>query len=498
MKGNVYKTTAQVTVFSTIEKALSFFYRIFLSRTIGAEGMGVYQICLSVFSLFLTACSSGVPITVSRLITKKNAEGDLKGKNCVVTAGVLSTFMFTVPIFLILFFGKNLFGFLFSDERCMTVFLRLLPGLVLTSVYAVMRGAFWGEKQFKPYSLIELAEDSVMVILGCILVSHAESAVDGAEKAAIAVLISYVFSFVVSIGWYLHKGGKFTNPKKELKPLLASSMPITAMRTSTSLLNSLVAVLLPVLLVNTYGYTSSEATSVYGVVMGMAIPILFIPSSLIGSIAVVVAPELSENFYKKQTEKLKSDVEKTVKAGIFIAVILIPFLFALGKDIGVFIYSNELSGEVIRNFSFMLLPMCVSMISTTVLNSMNCEIKTLVFFFIGAAAELICIFALTPFIGIWSYMIGTALDFTLTALLNVRLLKKKCEGIKLLPYTLKCSAASLACCLFGHLLRNLLWGLSPLPAILICGIAIALFGLILFYVLDIFSFKPLKKIIARN
>ena len=283
-----------VTVFSTIEKSLSFFYRIVLSRIIGAEGLGIYQICLSVFAVFLTAASSGIPITVSRLIAKGSASGDLKSKNAAVTAGVVGTLIFTIPMAVMLFFGRNALGFLFSDDRCKNIFLLLLPGLVLTSVYAVMRGSFWGNKQFLPYSVIELLEDAVMVILGCILVYGVADPVLGAQRATIAVLVSYVFSFIVSLFWYFKKGGRFTNPKRQLKPLFASSMPITAMRTSTSVINSAVAVLLPVLLMNAYGLTNSEAISLYGIAIGMSVPILFIPSSLIGSISVVVAPELAE------------------------------------------------------------------------------------------------------------------------------------------------------------------------------------------------------------
>ena len=111
-----------VTVFSTIEKSLSFFYRIVLSRIIGAEGLGIYQICLSVFAVFLTAASSGIPITVSRLIAKGSASGDLKSKNAAVTAGVVGTLIFTIPMAVILFFGRNALGFLFSDDRCKNIF----------------------------------------------------------------------------------------------------------------------------------------------------------------------------------------------------------------------------------------------------------------------------------------------------------------------------------------------------------------------------------------
>ena len=297
MSTSLYKTTAQVTFFTTVEKGLSFIYRIILSRAIGAEGMGIYQIALSVFAVLLTAASSGVPITVSRLITKQNALGNTAGKSAVVTAGIVSTLMFTVPVCAIIFAGQRIFGLMFSDGRCLDVFLIILPGLIITSVYSVMRGAFWGDRQFMPYSLIELAEDALMVALGSTLVISASGAADGARRAAIAVFVSYVFSFAVSLIWYFRKGGRIVSPAKQLKPLIASSLPITAMRTSTSLINSLVAVMMPFLLVKMCNLSDGEAVSLYGVTAGMAVPILFIPSSLIGRIALVLAPELSENFF---------------------------------------------------------------------------------------------------------------------------------------------------------------------------------------------------------
>lgn len=499
MKPNIYKSAAQVTVFSTIEKALSFFYRIILSRIIGAEGLGIYQICLSVFAVFLTAASSGVPVTVSRLIAKSGAANDIKGKNAAVTAGVVATLIVTVPMAVILFFGRNLLGFLFSDDRCTDIFLLLLPGLILTSIYAVMRGAFWGNKQFLPYSIIELLEDAVMVALGCVLVLGVTDPVSGAKRAAIAVLVSYVFSFAVSLFWYFKTGGAFVNPKRQLKPLFSSSLPITAMRTSSSLINSAVAVLLPLLLMKAYGMTNSEAISLYGIAIGMSVPILFIPSSLIGSISVVVAPELSENYYKNKTQAVKFDIEKSVKAAVFIATLLIPILFVSGEEIGEFLYSNALSGEIVRNSAFILLPMCLSMITTTVLNSMNCEKKTLLNYFFGAAAMLISIVALTKVVGVYSYIIGLALSFIITSVLNLILLSKKCKGLKFTKYTVHCLIVVITACAFGIMLNGILKTyLSAFLRILICAPACLAFSGSFLYCFEMFTFRPLKKLVSKR
>ena len=132
---------------------------------------------------------------------------------------------------------------------------------------------------------------------------------------------------------------KPANPIPQLKPLLASATPITAMRTTTSLINSLIAIILPARLIK-YGLTSSQAVAYFGEVSGMAIPMLFIPSSLIGSIALVLVPELSENYYKHNYETMSANISKALKYSIMIACMIIPVFFSYGILIGETVYSN--------------------------------------------------------------------------------------------------------------------------------------------------------------
>lgn len=498
MKNNIYRSAAQVTVFSTIEKGLSFFYRIALTRFIGAEGIGIYQLCLTVFAVFLTVASSGVPVTVSRLMAKSNAQGDINSKHAAVTAGVIMTLIVTVPIAIVMFFAKNAFSFLFADKRCLNIFVILLPGLIITSIYAVIRGSFWGNKQFLPYSVIELLEDALMVFAGIALVYGVADPVTGAQNAVIAVLISYVFSFCASLFWYFKKGGRFVNPKPQLKPLISSSVPITAMRTSTSLLNTFVAVLLPALLIAFCGMSNSEAISLYGITAGMAVPLIFMPNSLIGSIAVVVAPELSENYYSGKKRAVKYDIEKSVKAAIFIAVLLLPLLFSLGQPLGEFLYDNALCGEIVKYSSFIMLPMCITMMTNTVLNSMNCEKKTLIYFLIGGAAMLLCVLALTKWMGVYSYVAGLALNFLICAVLNLRLLKKKCPSVGYGKYTLSAIGIIAFSCVFGTLFNNIFKGLSPFLQILICAPVQLGFTALTLYCFEMLSFNPFKKLLSKK
>ena len=191
-----------VTTFSALERLLGFIYRIFLSRTLGSEGMGIYQIALSVVGLIMTLTASGIPITVSRIMTKNTAENKEEKNYQTVSAGIFLSAIISLPVLLALMLIPNLNRLLFQDERSYNVFSVILPGVALTSIYSVLRGFFWGKKQFFTYSLVEFLEELVMLIAGVILINLSTTTAQKTLASGYAVLISYVFSFVLAIAIY--------------------------------------------------------------------------------------------------------------------------------------------------------------------------------------------------------------------------------------------------------------------------------------------------------
>ena len=424
IKNKIYTNASIVTFLSIAERGLGFLYRIVLSRLIGAEGLGLYQVALSLFGLFATVGTGGIPITVSRMISKNKAENNPRGEQSAVTAGFCLCLLLTLPFVLFFgLFGKNM-TFLFSDSRSINVFRILMVGLIFSALYAVIRGYFWGNKQFLLPSILEIAEESVMVIAGVLLLQNVLSVTDGAQKAAWAVVISYLFSFTASSLCFFFHNGKFSSPKKSLKPLFNATLPITSVRASGSLVNSAVAVLLPAMLIRA-GYSEADSLTLFGVVSGMAIPILFTPSTIIGSISLVLVPELSEDFYRKKFIRLRKNIGRGLQVSLFVACALIPFFYAAGKDVGRLAFSNALAGEIITKSSLLLLPMSLTMISTGILNSMGFEKQTFLYYFIGAAALLLCILLLPPLCGVYAYVIGLGLSFIINAACNLILLQKE-------------------------------------------------------------------------
>ncbi|MBQ7408707.1 MAG: oligosaccharide flippase family protein [Clostridia bacterium] len=480
---------------SCLERALGFGYRVFLSRNVGSEGLGLYQIALSVIGVLITLSASGVPITVSRLMIKERAANRVKAENQTVTAGIITALATCLPICIFFFVCKNSLNYVFADSRCNILFLIILPGVVLTSVYAVIRGFFWGTKSFYTYSLIELAEEAIMIICGVFLVLKGKSLMEKAVYACVAVLLSYVFSFVVSSVVFVAKGGRISNPSDQLKPLLSASVPITFMKTSNSLTSSLIALIFPAMLI-AGGVDSQTAISQFGVISGMTIPLLFIPSTLIGSVSLVLSPEISENYYKKNARLITDTVEKALLYALAICMLIVPTFSGTGEYIGVLIYDNPLSGIYLRDSALIMIPMSISMITTSLLNSMGFEKRTLIYYLLGAATLLACIIFLPKYVGNYALIFGYLISFTVSAFLNVKLLAKTCN--KKLSFYKKfaiCSPILIGACFFNYFLFGILkrFILNFFAMAFACAVTVAL-TVFLLCVFSVINIKNLKKI----
>ena len=86
---SLFKTVSIIIIFSCITRVIGFLFRIYVSRTIGAEALGQYQVSFSIFMVILTIVSSGLPFIISKLTAKYKTENNLTAEHKMVTAGVV-------------------------------------------------------------------------------------------------------------------------------------------------------------------------------------------------------------------------------------------------------------------------------------------------------------------------------------------------------------------------------------------------------------------------
>lgn len=430
---SLFKTVFIIIFFTGLTRLLGFVFRIWLSRKIGAEALGIYQISFSIFMVFLTLITSGLPLIVSRLTAKYTAEKNTTKEFQSTTAATIIAFVLSIFISILIIVLKNPISSIFTDERCIGILISLIPALIFSSIYSVVRGNLWGKKKYVATCSAELFEQFIRIIICFILLCGIFPNINGEIGAALSLSIACIFSCIFVVILYLKSGGKFKKPNG-YKYIIKSSAPITGIRISSSLIQPLVSIIIPMQLVSA-GYTSSQALSLFGIASGMTLPLLYIPLTIIGSLAYALVPDLSSASAKNDENYISSRVTSSILFSLFIAFFIVPLFMGAGENIGIFFFDNAQSGILLTNSAWVIIPLCLTNISSSILNSVGLEVKSFKNYIIGGIVMLACIWFLPKYVGINALIWAMGGCFTISAILNIRMIKKQvCPSLKLKKY----------------------------------------------------------------
>lgn len=427
----IIKAVATITVFAVLTRAMGFLLRIYMSRKLGAELLGTYQVAISVFGVFCTLICSGLPLMISRSVASSFSKGNLKTQNQVVSSGLLTSISLSALMCGIVFFFPQIVDVIFTSKDSTKILIWLLPGVIASAVYCTFRGALWGQKRFFWISFSEFIEQVARIIFIVVLFELLPNLASGGVLAAISLSAACVVSAIVVAILYFAYGGKLASPIPQFVPLLKTSSPVTAIRTATALGSFAIAILVPLRLVAS-GMTKSRAMSLFGMASGMALPLLMIPCTLIGSLATAVVPEISENLTDPKDLKncpnysaIRARMNSSFNASMVISFLLVPAFLCLGPEIGKFLFNSPTAGTYVSHGAIFMIPMCLSQITTSFMNASGMEQKSMLNYAAGALLLFASIYFLTPLIGANSLIVGMGSMYTTTCALNITILGKR-------------------------------------------------------------------------
>lgn len=412
----VFKAVAVVTVFSVFTRGLSFIFKIYLSRVLGAEVVGLYQICISMFYMFACFSASGIPLVLSRKTAENRALKHEHESNLFTSALVLGVSI-SVSVFIVLSILKPFLPKIMSDPKTVPMLIIMLPAIVSTTLYNIVRGWFWGRKQFNSFSITETVEEVFRILFSALFVSGVISGISGAYGIALAFTVSDILVGILLLIMFFGKGGKISKPTK-LKEILLPSLPITAIRLFGSLITTFIAVVLPLRLISA-GFSVSEATASFGRIAGMANPLILAPNAIISSLAIVLIPEMSENRVKSDFVSLNRQLNSGISFALIITGAFMLFYLALGPQLTEFLFKDIISGQYLKYASFMMLPMCLSHLTQSALNSIGKEFKAFINFIAGTLIMIVGIYFLPTYMGIYSVALATFLSLICTSIMNI-------------------------------------------------------------------------------
>lgn len=398
--------------------------RIILSRQIGAEGLGLYQIALSVFAVFSTLVSGGIPVTLSHKSAKSIVTKNTKIEGSALSSSLIISVSFSIIITAFVLLCKNLIISM-TNETAYTILLILIPAVFACGIGACFRGVLWGRKKHLENSTTELLEQIFRLALILFLIDVKSSPKTGAILASVCLSASYIFSTVISIFFYFKNKGTLYYPRNEFYSVMKTSLPITCVRLCSSIGTSLISIMLPIRLVS-IGYTEELTLSLFGIATGMTLPLLMFPNTLIGSYSTALIPELTTLLEEKNKSEFNKQIKTSINTCLFVVFCFMPLFISLGEQIGVFLFNNSTSGHFLMKSAWIIVPNALSLISSSILNTLGLETKSFINYIIGFVFMFVFSWFMPIFIGIDALIYGMGACMTIASILNLMMINKQC------------------------------------------------------------------------
>ncbi len=373
--------TLLLTATGLFSQVVGFLYRMALSRLIGAEIMGLYQLVMPVYSMLMSVTAVGLTVAVSTLSARYHALGDSGTVKLVLRRALRNFFLLAVPLGLaVAALSDPISVYLLGDARTRLGVVVMVPCMLLTGVENLHKHCFYGIGRVRPPAAVETAEQliragAVLLLLTALLPRSAEETVG---VIALGMVLCEVFSACALTLLFRRHWRRFPpGPAGEDvsgKRLMAIAVPVGATSLLGTLLGSANSVLIPAKLVEG-GMTLSEAMSEFGVLCGMTLPMLGLPTGFIGALCLVMVPDLSRRTARGDRRAAGGFLDRVMSATSLLMAPAMALLTVIGPTVGASLFRDGRVGELILPLAAGTLLGCYQSVLSGALNGLGLQGK---------------------------------------------------------------------------------------------------------------------------
>ena len=410
-----------LTITGLFCRLLGFYYKIFLSRTIGAKELGLYQLAMPLLAIGIAFASSGFHTAISRYVAK-SVSAKNGTERTYLNIGILLSLAFSA-LFCIpcLLFAPKVAAIIFCEPSITALLYPLILCIPLECFHGCINGYYYGLQKSAIPSAGQCIEQ--LVRIGSVIACYHVLTVSGLPFTKFHAMLGLLFGEIASTFYYLNilvfskkeKLASISPSKRAIsRDLLSMACPLSVTRLLLTLLHGAENIMIPLCLVR-FGLTNTQSLSIYGIYSGMALPMVFFPTVLSNSIAVMLLPSIS----RAKEERRFHYIRHTITVSFFLCMLLgflcTFFFYFFSPFIGQKIFDNEVAGIYIRTLSWLCPFLFLGTTMNSILNGLGHVKETFCNNIAGALIRLGFILIGIPFYGFRAFLFGVLCSQVISA-----------------------------------------------------------------------------------
>ena len=472
------KGTLILTVSSIVVKVIGSLNWIILSRVLGGEGIGLYQMGFPIYLMAITLSSAGIPVAISIITAEKLAQKDFLGAKRVFNVSLRLLFVTGLVFASALFFGAHwlIDNHWIRDSRAYYSIIALAPAVFFVTFLASFRGYLQGWQIMTPTAASEIVEQLMrvvtMIVFANMFMPHGLAYAAGGASMGAGV---GAFCALLVLMWF------YGRLKQKLKADLQQQNPLATRESARAIISRLLRLALPVSMsslmlpvvanldllivpqrLEAAGFHISQATEFFGYLTGMAVPLINLATIFTAAMTISLVPAISESRALNDVFGIRAKTRTAFRVALIITCPCFVGMYFLAEKIAALIYNAPGAADAIQTMSVGILLLGLHQISTGILQGLGRTSIPVINMILAAAVKVFLSWTLTaiPTLGIKGAAMATVVDFGLAAVLNMIFIYKYTGFALSFSGVFKpaVSAAAMGAAVYGVITLAVSWG----------------------------------------
>ncbi len=429
-------STLILTTTSFITRTISMVSIIFLSNLLGAGGIGIYELLMSVYTTAVAFASAGISISISKLVAEELGQKAFKNVGKVMLIATLFALSLSTLVSTSLFiFSPFLANNIIHDSSAITGLRILSLSIPFISLSSCFKGYFYASKKtFYPASADVIEQCTKMtLILTLVTVYFPKGSSYGYGAIGMGLTIGEAVSFTYLLSLFIRESRL---KQKDVKPyhsspssayhlfmkLLSVLIPIASISYISYLFMCMENTLIPIEL-EKFGTSLEDSMAMYGVLKGMVLPILFFPSAFLTAFSTTLVPEIARANVLHLEERVVTTTNRVLQLTLILSMLVVSLFLNYSDEIGMVIYNNSGVGPILSILCLIVPFVYVEVVTDGILKGLGQQLSCLKYSMLDAICRIILIYVLLPFKGMNAFIGIMVLSCVLSSTLNFTTLR---------------------------------------------------------------------------
>ena len=391
-------------------RAVGLFLGAYITGIIGAEGIGIQSLVMTVYSFALTFATSGVSLSVTRLVAAAIGEGRREESGRILRGAMLYAVLFGVSANVLLFTLSGVIGRVaISDVRTVSALRILAFSLVPAALSSVISGYFVAVRRVTLNAAVQVLGQVLRIGLTVFLLLKVSKR--GVEYAVIALAIgatlTEIICFLFALVEFLFDRHLYKNTQNRgyaVGSVARMALPLAFSAYVRSFLLSVEHSIIPKRLIYR-GNTPEEAMSSYGYLHGMALPIILFPMTPLSTFSGLLVPEFAESEGEGNMARMKYVAKEAINKTLIYAMMMTVFIYIFAEELGYVIYGSYEAGHYIALLAPVVPIMYLDHVTDSILKGIGEQVFSMWVNIADSFLSVVLVFVLIPVFDISGYAI---------------------------------------------------------------------------------------------